>query len=99
MCSSLYHPSTNGLAERAVQTLKNGLCKTKGGDLESRLYKYLARYLLTPHSTTGQTPAELLMNRKPRSRLDLVYPWLEGEVLKKQAAAVAGRGSVRQLIL
>ncbi|KAL5479657.1 hypothetical protein EMCRGX_G023208 [Ephydatia muelleri] len=58
--SAPYHPASNGLAERAV---KEALKKTTG-DLETRLARFLFQYRLTPHSTTGQPPAELLMGRK-----------------------------------
>ena len=50
--SSPYHPYRNGLAERAVQTVKAGLKKTNG-NLEDRLYTFLARYRVTPQATTG----------------------------------------------
>ena len=69
-----YHPATNGLAERAVQTLKEGRKKSANGDLETRLAQFLFKYRTTPHSTTGVSPAELLMGRKLRSHLDLVQP-------------------------
>ena len=48
--SSPYHPSSNGLAERAVQTVKAGFKKTNG-NLEDRLYSFLARYRVTPQAT------------------------------------------------
>lgn len=81
--SAPFHPATNGLAERAVQTVKEGLKKTSG-DLEDRLYRFLSRYRITPHATTGQPPATLLMNRHVRTRLDLVKPNQEATVLDKQ---------------
>ena len=56
-----YHPATNGLAERAVQTFKSFLKKTPDGTLEDRLSKFLLNHRLIPHSTTGITPAELLL--------------------------------------
>ena len=56
---SPYHPSSNGLAERAVKTMKAGLKKTTC-NLEDRLCNFLTRYRVTPQSTTGQTPAEFL---------------------------------------
>ena len=72
---SPYHPASNGLAEKAVQTVKSGICKLASDDLESRLHKFLFMYRRTPHSTTGQTPFQLLWSqRKPRSCLDLVFP-------------------------
>lgn len=72
--SAPYHPSTNGLAERAVQSFKLGLKRTTGDSIQDRLSKYLFKYRITPHSTTGVPPAELLMGRKLQSRLDLLYP-------------------------
>ena len=35
--SAPYHPATNGLEERAVQTLKEGLKKAKEGSLQTKL--------------------------------------------------------------
>lgn len=35
--TSLYHPPSNGLAERAVQAVKSGLKKIRDGDLETHL--------------------------------------------------------------
>eukprot|EP00731_Ephydatia_muelleri_P001907 Em0001g1907a len=82
--SAPYHPSTNGLAERAVQTLKDGLRCIKDGTIETRLARFLSKYRLTPHSTTGLSPSEMLLGRCPRSRLDLMNPDLTQKVLSNQ---------------
>jgi len=82
--SAPFHPSSNGLAERAVQSFKNGMKKMGEGTVETKLSRYLMRYRITPHTTTGISPAELLMKRKPRCRLDLVRPNLKSHVHKKQ---------------
>ena len=51
--------------------------------MKSRLAKVLFPYCLTPQTTTGVSPNELLLGRRPRSRLDL--PKLHtAERLKKQ---------------
>ena len=81
--SEPYHPATNGLAERAVQTLKNAL-KRMAGDVETCLARFLFQYKLTPHSTKGQSPAELLLGRKPKSHLDFVFPSLKNQVQQQQ---------------
>ena len=85
-----YHPASNGLAERAVQILKEGLRKMVDGDIDTRLARILYRYRMMPHSTTGVSPAELLMGRKLRSHLDLLQPDISSQVLIKQAAQKAG---------
>ena len=41
-------------------------------------------YRLAPHSTTGISPSELLLGRKPRSRLDLLKPNTAQRVEDKQ---------------
>ena len=43
------HPSSNGLAERAVQVVKRGLTKMKDGSVETRLARYLLTYRVTQH--------------------------------------------------
>ena len=53
--SAPYQPASNGLAERAVQILKNGLKKVRNGSLNSRLAKILFSYRLAPQGTTGLT--------------------------------------------
>ena len=69
-----YHPSSNGLAERAVQSFKLALKKSTSGTLQQRLSDFLLYQHITPHTTTGRPPAELLMGRKLRSKLDLLIP-------------------------
>ena len=82
--SAPYHPASNGLAERAVQTVKRGLKKVKDGTMSTRLAKVLLTYRVTPQSTTGQAPAELLLGRRPRTRLDLLKPNMAERVERKQ---------------
>ena len=72
--STPYHPATNSMAERAVQIVKQGLRKITQGSIRIRLAKILKAYRLTPHSTTGISPAEMLLGRRPKSRLDLLKP-------------------------
>ena len=64
--SAPYHPSTNGLVERAVQT---GMRKASEGDMETKVARFLFHYRNTPHTTTGVSPAELLLKRLPRQHL------------------------------
>ena len=84
--SAPYHPSTNGLAERAVQTFKQGMKKFTDGDLRDRISRFLAHYRTTPHTTTGVCPAELLLGRRPRTRLDLLRPSVSTTVNHKQCS-------------
>ena len=72
--SAPYHPATNGLAERAVQTFKENMRKATQGDMETKLSRFLFHYRITPHSTTGVSPDEKLLGRTPRSHLDILKP-------------------------
>lgn len=86
--SSVYHPRSNGEAERFVQTFKQSMKKSKG-DVSLRLQCFLFHYRLTPHSTTGSAPSELLMGRRPRSLLDLIRPDVHLAVAQSQDRQVA----------
>ena len=71
--TAVYRPSTNGLAERMVQTFKKAL-KLSKDNIQLTIDKFLFNYRLTPHTTTGKSPAELMFGRRLRSRLDLLWP-------------------------
>ena len=79
-----YHPSSNGLAERGVQIFKKEMLKVKEGTLSDRLAHILFYNHITPHSTTGLLPVELLQNRRLCSCLDLVKPDLQAHMEGKQ---------------
>ncbi|CAL9695388.1 unnamed protein product [Knipowitschia caucasica] len=73
--SAPYHPATNGLAERFVQTLKHALKASQGqGTLHQRLHEFLLKYRTSQHSTTRTSPASLMFNRELRTNLDLLQP-------------------------
>ena len=86
-----YHPSSNGLAERAVQVFKQGMKKVSSGTIWDRISKFLFQYRITPHTTTGLPPCEMLMGRKLRSRLDLLKPDVQARVISKQAKQKSNR--------
>ena len=54
--------------------------------METRVSRFLARYRITPQTSTGVSPAELLLGRKPRSRLELVYPEIGRRVRQSQVS-------------
>ena len=82
--SAPYHPATNGLAERAVQTVKQFLKKPSSDSLQTRLSRFLLQYRITPHTTTGTSPPELLLGRRPCTQLDLVLTDMTSNIQKKQ---------------
>ena len=81
--TSPYHPSSNGLAKRAVQTVKQGISKLEG-TIPVRLARFLLSYRITPQTSTGLSPAELLMGRRLHTRLDLLPPDSTQRVVDKQ---------------
>ncbi|CDQ93009.1 unnamed protein product [Oncorhynchus mykiss] len=82
--SAPFHPSSNGLAERAVQTLKEGMRKIQGPSIETKVSRFLFSYRITPQATTGLSPAEMLMSGRLRSTLDLIRPNLKMKIQQKQ---------------
>ena len=58
--------------------------KMTSGPMETRMVKFLFHYRLTPHSTTGCSPAELLLHRQPRSLLDVSRPKVGDRVRHSQ---------------
>jgi hypothetical protein len=80
-----YHPATNGLAERYVQTFKKMLEKTsKHLPLSHRIASVLFMNRNTPHTLTGRTPAELFLGRAPRTRWTNLKPHLQTTVEDRQ---------------
>ena len=84
---SPYHPASNGLAERMVQTFKQSMKKTAndGVPLQQRLANFLLTYRTTPQATTNVAPCELLMGRALRTRFDMLRPNTAKKVCDSQA--------------
>ena len=84
--TAIYKPATNGQAERVVQILKSAIKQAEitKQDVNTVVARYFLVYRNTPHATTGESPAILLMGRKLRTRLDLIKPSVSRMVEKKQ---------------
>ena len=97
-----YHPASNGLAERFVQTFKWAMkaSHNDGRSPSHRLAEFLMTYRATPHATTGVSPATLFLHRKIRTRFDLLRPDTQRNVHVKQATQKTHhdkQASLRQL--
>ena len=84
--SAPYHPSSNRQAERMVRTFKESLKALQQGDIQTKLDRLLYKYRITPHSTTGRSPAELMFNRELRTPFHLLKP--RNQVVKTRPAEV-----------
>ena len=69
-------PQSNGFAEVFVKILCKLLhtAAAEGKDPRREVEKYLLQYRATPHPTTGKSPAEMLYNRKIRTKLPQWFP-------------------------
>ncbi|XP_050339840.1 uncharacterized protein K02A2.6-like [Bactrocera neohumeralis] len=69
-----FHPASNGLAERFVQTFKTAVRKNinEGLSIRCAVVKFLATYRFTPNSN-GKTPAELIHGRSVRTMLTQLF--------------------------
>ena len=79
-----YHMASNGLAEKTVRIVTEGLRKMKVGTISDRIARLLFQYRMTPQSVTKLSPAELLLHGKMpacmRGRLNLLHPNLTDRV-------------------
>ncbi|CAG9560835.1 unnamed protein product [Danaus chrysippus] len=84
--SAPYHPASNGAAENAVRTIKKVIRKAirKKEDIQSFLNTFLLHYRNTEHSTTGESPASLMLGRSLRTKLDLLRPDRDKKVKEAQ---------------
>ena len=82
-----YHPASNGLAERFVKTFKTAMriAEQQGTPQELRLPNFLLSYRSTRHCTTNRTPSSMLLQRELRTRLDLLQPLCDEQVIQQQA--------------
>lgn len=69
-----FHPSSNGAAENCVKTVKQFLLKEMDNnskvDVKKSLCRFLILYRNTKHCSTGASPAEIMLGRPLRTRLD-----------------------------
>ena len=84
---SSYHPSSNGLAERFVQTFKYALESSVADPAytpQQQITRFLLSYRSTPHATTGSSPARLFLGRDLSTCLSLTRPDLASCVACQQ---------------
>ena len=60
-----YHPATNGLVERFIQTFKQSMkaMKQETSDMNKKITNFLLTYTQTPHSSTPETPSQFFLGR------------------------------------
>ena len=83
---SPYHPSSNGAAERLVQTFKESMKNQTVKQPQLCLDNFLLSYRATPQSTTNRSSAEMMLGRPLRTKLSLVKPDVTADNACKQAS-------------
>lgn len=92
-----YHPQTNGAAENIVKEAKKAFKKhyyaeKRGSEpklsARQRVDDFLLTYRSTPHCTTGESPADLVLKRGLRTRFSILRPDLNKTVTAKQQKMV-----------
>jgi hypothetical protein len=100
-----YHPQSNGSVQRTVRSVKEGLlqqlldsrfCKRS---LQHKIDAWIFDYRNTHHTTTGVSPAERFLARRPRTPLSLLQPsnllkWKMQESKEKRMAAYRSKVTV-----
>ena len=89
-------PQGNGFAEIFVKILCKLLhtAAVEGKDPKAELHKYLLQYRATPHPSTGLSPAEMLFQRKIRTKLPQWFNRHESV----EMAAVRSRHDAKKLV-
>lgn len=85
--TTLYHPSSNSLAERFVQIFKHSMESSASEPaciLQQKIQNFLLSYRSTQHATTGFSPAKLFPQRDLCTSLSLVRPDLATRVSCQQ---------------
>jgi Integrase zinc binding domain/Integrase core domain len=92
-----YSPASNGVAERAVQTVKHFLKKTPQENWNSQLDSFLLGHNATPRAN-GLAPSEYNLGRRPQTLLEKIHPdaaavgaQIRRDRLAAQAVAAATR--------
>ncbi|XP_060882065.1 uncharacterized protein K02A2.6-like [Metopolophium dirhodum] len=91
MTGAPFHPESNGCAESAVKTVKNFFKKCSTA--QSQLNKFLLMYRNTPHSTTRETPAQLMLGRSTRLQFDALMPNTSEVVIERQISQINNGGN------
>ena len=105
--TSPYHPASNGLAERCVQSFKSAMkSETEIKPLSIKLATFLLPYRNTPHSTTGEAPSQLFLGGWLRTQPDLLKPDLRMKISNRQidqtvtkSGAVTTEFSIGQIVI
>ena len=93
MTGAPYHPSTNGAAERLVQTFKQAL--RKSAQLPKKvLLDFLRQYRCTP-TDSRFSPSQLLNGRQIRTKLDAILPSPAHIMQGKQTRAISSNDDSR----
>uniref|UniRef100_A0AAR2J520 Uncharacterized protein n=1 Tax=Pygocentrus nattereri TaxID=42514 RepID=A0AAR2J520_PYGNA len=72
------------MMEEVTLTFKSMMKKAGEGTIHTKVSRVLFSYRITPQSTTGRSPAEMLQGRRLRCTLDIGHPDLRAKVERKQ---------------
>ena len=101
--STPYWPQANGEVERQNRTLLKAFrtANSENRDWKKEFPKFLLAYRSTPHSTTGKSPAEMLFNRKIRTKLPelIIDNPVDDIVTRRKDSAMKEKANFMQTIV